>query len=164
MIVVADTTPLNYLVLIQAADLLPRLFGRVLIPDAVFTELSDPGTPSPVRKWLANIPSWLQVQALRSNPDPELRHLDPGEREAIALAEELKADMILVDERDARKEALDANYRLSERLGSSAGAAQLDMIDLPSTLARLQQTTFYIDPEVIRSLLDEDTQRRSRLS
>jgi hypothetical protein len=47
-------------------------------------------------------------------------------------------------------------------LGILRRAAQLDLIDLPSTLARPQQTTFYIDPEVIRSLLDEDAQRRNR--
>jgi len=105
MIVVADTTPVNYLVLIQQPDLLPRLFGEVLIPPAVFEELKDPETPSPVRAWLANAPSWLKVQTPRSRPDPELDYLDEGEREAIALAEELKADQLLLDEIDARKEA-----------------------------------------------------------
>lgn len=162
MIVVADSTPLNYLVLIQADDLLPRLFGRVLIPAAVFTELNDPQAPPPVRKWLANAPSWLQVQALHSSPDPELRYLDAGEREAIALAEELKADMILVDESDARKEAARRKLPFIGTLGILRRAARLDMIDLPPMLARLQQTTFYIDPEIIRSLLDEDAQRRNR--
>jgi predicted nucleic acid-binding protein len=105
MIVIADTTPVNYLVLIQEADLLPQLFGQVLIPPAVFEELKDPETPAPVRAWLANAPAWLQVQPLHSQPDPKLDYLDDGEREAIALAEELKADQILLDEIDARKEA-----------------------------------------------------------
>jgi predicted nucleic acid-binding protein len=49
MIVIADTTPLNYLVLIQLSDLLPHLFHRVLIPPAVFEELRDPETPGLVR-------------------------------------------------------------------------------------------------------------------
>lgn len=163
MIVIADTTPVNYLVLIDAADLLPRLFGQVLIPPAVFTELKDPETPSPVRAWLANAPAWLQVQTLRSRPDPELDHLDAGEREAIALAEELKADQLLVDEIDARKEAARRKLSFIGTLGILRRAAQLDLIDLPSTLARLQQTTFYVGPEVIRSLLDEDAQRKNRL-
>src|SRR5215831_12654676 len=103
MIVIADTTPLNYLVLIQAVDLLPRLFGEVLIPSAVFAELKDAETPAPVRTWLGNMPSWLQVQSLQSSPDPQLDYLDDGEREAIALAEELNADQLLLDESDARK-------------------------------------------------------------
>jgi predicted nucleic acid-binding protein len=161
MIVIADTTPVNYLVLIDAADLLPSLFGQVLIPPAVFAELEDTETPPRVRTWLANAPSWLQVQNLRSHPDPELDYLDAGEREAIALAEELKADQILIDEMDARKEAARRKLPFIGTLGILRRAAQLDLVDLPSTLAKLQQTTFYVNPEVIRSLLDEDAQRRS---
>jgi len=162
MIVIADTTPVNYLVLIQAADLLPRLFGQVLIPPAVFTELKDPETPPLVRTWLANNPAWLKVQTLRSKTDPELDYLDVGEREAIALAEELKADQILLDERDARKEAARRKLSFIGTLGVLRRAAQLNLIDLPSMLAKLQQTTFYVDPEVIRTLLEEDAERRKR--
>jgi predicted nucleic acid-binding protein len=149
MIVVADTTPLNYLVLIQHEDLLPRLFGRVLIPPAVSAELRRQETPHPVRLWLAQSPSWLQVQPLRSQPDQGLDYLDPGEREAIALAEELKADQILLDEADARQEAARRKLPFIGTLGVLRRAAQLDLIELPSALARLQQTTFYVDPELI---------------
>lgn len=162
MIVIADATPVNYLVLIEKADLLPRLFGQVLIPPAVFDELKDPETPTPVRAWLANTPSWLHVQPLHSQPDPELDYLDEGEREAIALAEELKADQLLLDESDARKEAARRNLRFIGTLGILRRAAQLDLIDLPSTLARLQETTFYVDPKLIRRLLEEDAQRKNR--
>jgi predicted nucleic acid-binding protein len=105
MIVIADTTPLNYLVLIHQADLLPKLFGRVLIPPAVFEELRQPETPQLVQAWIANPPAWLQVQSLRSRPDPELDYLDWGEREAITLAQEIHADPLLLDETDARREA-----------------------------------------------------------
>lgn len=163
MIVIADTTPVNYLVLIEAADLLPRLFGQVLVPPAVFAELKDPATPLPVRAWLASGPAWLQVHTLRSSPDPELDYLDAGEREAIALAEELKADHLLVDESDARKEAARRKLPFIGTLGILRRAAQLELIDLPSALTRLQQTTFYVGPEVIRSLLDEDAERKKRL-
>jgi len=149
-------------VLIETADLLPRLFGQVLIPPAVFAELKDPETPSRVRAWLENAPSWLQVQNLRSPPGPEIDYLDAGEREAIALAEELKADQILVDESDARNEAARRKLPFIGAPGILRRAAQLDLIDLPSTLARLQQTTFYVAREVIRSLLNEDAQRRNR--
>jgi predicted nucleic acid-binding protein len=75
----------------------------------------------------------------------------------------LKADQILLDEMDARKEAARRKLPFIGTLGILRKAAQLDLINLPSTLARLQQTTFYVDPEVIRSLLDEDAQRRNRL-
>lgn len=164
MIVVADTTPLNYLVLIQTADMLPRLFGEVLIPPAVLAELKDPATPPPVRAWLATPPSWLRVQALRSRPDPQLGHLDAGEREAITLAEELRADQLLVDEIEARKEAARRKLPFLGTLGVLRRAAQLELIELPSALARLGQTSFYIDPKVIQSLLDEDARRKNRSS
>ena len=137
MIVIADTTPLNYLVLIDRADLLSQLFGRVLIPPAVFNELKQPETSEQVRDWVAHAPSWLQVQSLRSRPDPSLGHLDSGEREA------------------ARR-----NLPFMGTLGVLRLAARLDMIDLGSDLARLQQTTFYVDPQLIRSLLEEDASRK----
>jgi predicted nucleic acid-binding protein len=54
---VADTGPLRYLVLIEVIDVLPRLFGRVLIPEIVGAELSRPSTPLPVREWLAAAPA-----------------------------------------------------------------------------------------------------------
>jgi predicted nucleic acid-binding protein len=160
MIVVADTGPLNYLVLIHQADLLPTLFGQVFIPPAVWEELNDPDTPASVRAWLAQAPSWLQVRPLRFVPDSHLDYLDDGEREAIALAEELHADEILVDELSARKEAARRQLRFIGTLGILRRAAQLDLIDLPTALARLQQTTFYATSDLIRSLLDEDAQRR----
>jgi predicted nucleic acid-binding protein len=50
VIVVADTSPLNYLILIDQADLLPSLFGEVLLPHAVHRELQHPKTPERVRQ------------------------------------------------------------------------------------------------------------------
>ena len=162
MIVIADTTPLNCLVLIEETDMLPRLFGRVLIPPAVLGELQDPETPELVRSWLANAPTWLEARPLRSAPDPMLDYLDAGEREAIALAEELKADQILLDEIDARHEAARRKLPFIGTLGILRRAAQLGLTDLASALNRLRQTTFYVDPELIQSLLEEDSKRKLR--
>jgi predicted nucleic acid-binding protein len=86
MIVIADTTPLNYLVLIDQPNLLPRLYGRVLIPHAVYEELQAEGAPAPVRNWAAHHPAWLEVRSpsrpLGVGPD----ELDPEELVAITLA------------------------------------------------------------------------------
>jgi predicted nucleic acid-binding protein len=159
MIVIADTTPLNYLILIHQADLLPQLFGRVLIPPAVFEELQQPETPQLVQAWIADPPPWLQVQSLRFHPDPELDYLDSGEREAIALAEEIHADQLLLDEADARREAARRKLTFIGTLGVLREAARRELLNLPITLAQLQATTFYVDPELIRSLLEEDATR-----
>jgi predicted nucleic acid-binding protein len=122
MIVIADATPLHYLILIHQADLLPQLFDRVLIPPAVFDELQHVETPESVRHWIAHVPDWLRIQPLRSAPDPSLNDLDAGEREAIALAEETHADQLLLDEVEARREAARRNLpfigtRISREVG-----------------------------------------------
>jgi predicted nucleic acid-binding protein len=56
MIVVADTSPINYLLLTRKIEVLPQLFGRVIVPEAVFRELSDSLAPQPVRNWVARLP------------------------------------------------------------------------------------------------------------
>lgn len=67
MIVVADASPLRYLILIEHVHLLPVLYGRVVVPPAVITELNQERTPDLVQAWLSNRPEWLQVQAPRSS-------------------------------------------------------------------------------------------------
>jgi predicted nucleic acid-binding protein len=58
--VVADTGPPHYLVLIDAIDVLPKLFGRVLIPETVAVELGHAATPAAVRAWIDAAPPWLE--------------------------------------------------------------------------------------------------------
>ena len=104
MIVIADTTPLNYLILIELTQILSALFGQVVIPQTVLKELQAPQAPDKVREWLAHRPEWLIIKEVQQQ-DVTLAHLDPGEREAITLAQELRADLVLLDERLGRQEA-----------------------------------------------------------
>ena len=67
MIVVADTTPLNYLVLIGQIELLSVLYQRVLIPQEVHRELQQSRTPATVSQWAASLPAWCEVRAASSN-------------------------------------------------------------------------------------------------
>jgi len=141
--IVADTTPLNYLVLIQAADILPSLYRRVLIPPAVKAELAHANTPAIVRAWISQPPLWLEVVNLKEPVDSALAHLDEGEREAIALASELQAALLLMDERDgvvtiARQRGLNV-------IGTLAAldlAAVRGLVDLQTMFDRLRATTF----------------------
>jgi predicted nucleic acid-binding protein len=84
MVVVADTSPINYLVLIDQIGILPRLYTRILIPPAVFDELKHPLAPEAVRDWAAQPPGWLEVLTPKSSF--LVAQLDAGESEAIALA------------------------------------------------------------------------------
>jgi hypothetical protein len=92
MIVVSDTSPLNYLVLIEFQDLLPNLFGRILIPTAVDHELRSAAAPDAIKRFMASPPDWLEVH-LVSETEREIEHLDLGEREAISLALRVSADV-----------------------------------------------------------------------
>jgi predicted nucleic acid-binding protein len=67
MIVVADTGPLHYLILLDHVELLHRFYGQVVVPDAVAIELSSPSAPSPVRDWMARAPPWLSVVPVESD-------------------------------------------------------------------------------------------------
>ena len=63
MIVVADTSPLRYLILIEHVQVWPALYGHVIVPPAVIMELNQERTPDLVKAWLSNMPEWLHVQA-----------------------------------------------------------------------------------------------------
>ena len=103
MLVVADTSPMRYLVVIQAIEILPLLYERVVMPQAVLTELQHPRSPGEVRAWLATSPAWAEIRQPQQRT--RLARLGPGEQDAIHLAEELHADLILMDDEDGRIEA-----------------------------------------------------------
>ena len=107
-VVVSDTSPIRYLALIDEAELLARLYGKVVAPRAVHQELSHPKAPPEVRQLITSEPDWLEVSntPLREpETDSSLQHLDHGEREAILLAELIGADLVLMDDRDGVEEA-----------------------------------------------------------
>jgi predicted nucleic acid-binding protein len=151
MIVVADTSPLNYLILIDCAHILEQLYGQVIIPQAVAAELQSADAPMQVREWLSNQPRWLEV-VMVTNVDP-LLNLDRGEREAIALAEQMRADLVLLDERRVRQAAISRGLPVTGTLGVLEAAAQSNLIELPTVIARLQQTSFRVSPRLLRELL-----------
>src|SRR5258707_698555 len=140
--IVADTTPLNYLVLIQAADILPNLYRTVLIPPAVKAELAHANTPAVVRAWISQPPAWLEVVSLKQPVDSALEHLDAGEREAISLASELQAILLLMDERDGVTIARHRGLKVVGTLAALDLAAAHGLVDLQTMFERLRATTF----------------------
>jgi predicted nucleic acid-binding protein len=118
MIVVADTSPINYLLLIKEIDILPKMYGTVVIPRAVQEELLRPVAPEIVRAWIGGAPAWLEIRSPIDAPDSSLANLDPGERDAIMLATELRADQLIVDDREGRKRAEERRVLGMLRFGS----------------------------------------------
>jgi predicted nucleic acid-binding protein len=155
MIVVADTTPVNYLILIGEIDVLAKLYGRVVIPRAVHEELTHFRAPEAVRTWIARPPSWLEILSPGTIADPALEVLDAGEREAIALAEQLSADQLIVDEIMGRREAERRGLPVIGTIGLLREAAGEGLLDLRTSIDRLRKTSFHISPAILASLLDD---------
>jgi predicted nucleic acid-binding protein len=158
--IVADTTPLNYLVLIQAAEILPNLYRKVLIPPAVKAELAHANTPDIVRAWISQPPSWLEVVSLKQPVDSALSHLDAGEREAISLASELQASLLLMDERDGVAMARQRGLKVIGTLASLDLAAVRGLVDLQTMFDRLRETTFRSPLRLMESMLEQDAERK----
>ncbi len=159
-IVVADTGPLRYLVLIGHIEVLPRLFGVVSIPSTVADELRRPASPEAVRRWMGSIPSWLATHPDPSVPAAELVRLDPGERAAIALAHELGAGLLLIDDRAGVTAARRQGFRVTGTLGVLADAAREGLLDLAAAFTRLRATNFHYAPTLLDALLAADRARR----
>lgn len=155
MKVVSNTSPLCYLVLIEHAHVLPALFGEVMIPEAVSSELKDTGAPKAVQQWLASPPPWLKIMPVSSTFDPTLSRLHRGEQEVILLGEEIFADLLLLDEKAARRAAIERDLNVTGLIGILDRAATVGFIELPSVVARLNQTNFRVAPRILKRLLDK---------
>ncbi len=107
MIVVADSSPLIALSDLGKLDLLEKLYGHIVVPEAVWAETAVVGKEKPCRATLFQAP-WISRVAVKDQSlvNYLLQELDLGESEAIALAIELDADFLLIDERLGRKIAM----------------------------------------------------------
>lgn len=153
MIVVSDTSSICYLILIGEIDLLPRLFGHIIIPPRVREELSAPGAPETVRAWIERPPAWLKVQPVKVAPSPPALGLHAGESEVLALASETNADLVILDDQVARRRAADLELKFTGLLGVLDRAARMQLIDLRQAVRRLQNTSFRVAPKLLHRLL-----------
>lgn len=153
MKVVSNTTPLNYLILIGHIEILNSLYDQVVIPEAVFRELSSENAPDLVRRWVANRPSWLIIDDAPQTFDNELDGIQVGERETILLAELLRADFVIIDDRKARHLASKRGVNVIGTLGILTIAAQKGLINPSEALDALRRTSFRASSELFERLL-----------
>jgi predicted nucleic acid-binding protein len=142
--VVADTTPLNYLILIDGSHILASFFGEVLIPEAVLEELRHPKAPEAVSLWLREPPAWLRITPVR-NLD-ETVQLGKGENEAISLALEQKVKVVLMDKRRGRAAAEARGLLPVGTLNLIDLAYERGLFDGIEALSDLRQTTLRAVP------------------
>ncbi len=153
MIVVADTSVLCYLALLDCLHILPRRFGAVVIPSEVADECVQLGAPDKLRAFIGNPPDWFCIIDAPMDHIPELATLDAGESAAIHLALSRRETLLLIDERQGRALAKSLGLSVSGTLGVLADAARRGWIDFDQEFHRLRtQTNFRVSPEVIAGL------------
>lgn len=153
MIVVADTSPINYLILVDEILILEKMYEEVVVPCAVYAELVRAAAPQPVRVWMESPPQWIEVRTPSRGSDADLNSLDPGEREAILIAEELRPTQLLMDDWEGRREAEKRGIKVTGTLAVLQEAAKLGLLDLRRALTRLQQSNFFVSPELLTRIL-----------
>ena len=158
MIVVSDTSPILNLARIGRLELLHLLYRQVLIPSAVYEELTFYKHDLPTMIDLASAPWLIVAPAQDRNRVQELREdLDPGEAEAIVLAIERRVDLLLVDERRGRRAATAAGLTVTGLLGVVARAKRAGLIVLAKPVLDdlIQIARFWIGPDLYREVLRE---------
>jgi predicted nucleic acid-binding protein len=150
MIVVADTSPPLHLARIRRLDLLPAVVGRVTVPRTVWRELVQQGTRPDV---VATIEAadWIEVV---DDPVADDLGLDPGETAAILLAEKLRADALLIDERRGRAVAATRGIAVIGTLGIVAGARRSGVLERAApVVAELRADGFWLSDALVTEFL-----------
>lgn len=149
MITIADTTPVHYLIILEKTEILQKIFGEIIIPEAVAEEMRHPKAPPEVRTWIDSPPHWVVVQNPIHSYLPKRSGLGKGEIAAIALALEHKADAVLMDDRDAIRESNSLNLEVFTTLSVLEIADALSLISFKETLEELSKTSFRMPPQEI---------------
>lgn len=159
MRVVSNTSPINYLLQIDEIEILQNLYGRIVIPHAVIVELENVESPTVVRNWAARPPDWVEIRTPSGELGLRLTHLGAGEKDAILLAVEIGADLLIIEERAGSKEAQNRGLLVTGTLGVLEKAANLGIINLTRSLSRLVATNFRIRRDIVEMLLKRNEQR-----
>jgi predicted nucleic acid-binding protein len=160
MIVVADTSPLNYLILLGYQDILREIYGRVLVPHAVLVEMQHPEAPAEICAWASSPPAWLEQVEVRQLDASLAAELGAGEREAISLALEVHADVLLIDERLGRREAEIRHIEVAGTLAVLLQASLRGYLDFSQAVHKLRQSRFRVSRLLESSMLARYEQAR----
>lgn len=146
--VISNTSPLQYLYQLDLLDLLPALYGEIVIPHGVAKEIAAGrarGVSLPVPE---SVP-WIRIQEVTNAALlPLVPDLGAGEREVLALALELSNPLVILDDGLARRFAQRLEIALTGTLGLLLKAKQIGRVErIEPLLDRLEALNFRLDPE-----------------
>ncbi len=152
MIIISDTSPLSVLAEIGELDILRKLYGRVVIPVAIWQECLHPHSPPGLAAAFQAADSFFDIV-----PDPALLpeavSVDPGEAAAISLAWLHRSEAtLIIDDRDGRQLCDALGLRKTGTAGVIFEAAQAGEADFDAVMTKLRATRFRIAPPVVDEL------------
>lgn len=154
MVVVSDTSIISNLIQLERVRLLHELFGEIIIPQSVYNELSVIQSHSE----FLDKTKWVNVKTVKKSPLYEelLKKLDSGEAESIVLSIELKADLLLVDEKRGRRIASSYGVKISGLIGVLIKAKEQSLIkSIKPLLDKLiYEVGFRINPKLYSEILE----------
>ncbi len=152
--IIADSSPLISLAIVEQLELLPQLYERVLIPPAVWDEVTVQGAGLPGSLAVSQV-AWFDIQA----PDPAILQplsilVDRGEAEAIALAQSIPDSIVMLDDAKARRVAERFGIRRIGTLGILRRAKKAGLVaELKPFIEQLRDNGIYISPNLIAAVL-----------
>lgn len=158
MTVVCNTSPITNLAAIAQLDLLRQVYGEIVIPQAVYDELTALPNPVPGTLEVQTL-SWIQVQTVMDQAQVAefRRKVDLGEAEALALALEVSAERVLIDDAAGRAIALELGLTITGVLGVLLMAKQRQLITAVRPLmdGLIAQAGFWVSDELYQRVLQQ---------
>lgn len=156
-IVVSDTSPIVALAFLRRLELLPQLFGDVLIPPAVVEELRKPAWQGMADEALNSPFIFVRAATDRKRIADLSATLDPGESEALSLALEVRASAVLIDEADGREAAQKLGLVTIGVLGILSAGKQRGLISAvgPEIQRLRSELGFFVSPDLLAEVLKQ---------
>lgn len=155
--VVVNTTPLIALSHVEQIDILKKLYGEIIIPEAVYRELSVK-TDSICKKTVDSSLDWIRVDKIKNQMAKAMykTHLHDGEVEVMILAKEIDADVVIIDDANAKRHAKYLELPVTGTLGVLIKAKQECYIDeLKPILQRMVENGIYVSQGLIELCLKQ---------
>lgn len=151
--IISNTTPILSLLKIDKLDLLKELYGKVIVPLAVYQEI-EKGKEKPYYKDLTSL-DWIEIRNIKnSNSREYLIDLDDGEAEVLILAKETNADLVILDEIMGRRYAKQLEINLTGTIGILLKAKEKGLIgSIKNLMTELENKGTWLNPKLISKVL-----------
>jgi predicted nucleic acid-binding protein len=160
-IVISNASPLIGLSSINCLHILKELWNEIIIPEAVYNEVVVDASGKPnVDRILDACNKWLKITVVKNKQEVDVLKaiLDEGESEVIALAQELNADLVLIDNREPRIFARAVNLKIIGTIGIIKLAWKKGLIKDPlKEIYKLRLNGFWIDDGLIEQIKKDIT-------